>query len=194
MAVIGVRHGEVDNPGGVIYAGLPGFGLSQLGRSQAKALADSADEAEVTAIYSSPLDRAVETALALEVLCKAPMKIDDRLLEWHHWTQWAGKTWDELRDNHADDYLAYLNDPGSVAGDETLLQLGDRMMDWLADVRSSDGVVIGVTHLEPLRAILLRLTERPPGDLFQVNVGLGEAVRLDPDPDPGPANLAELLR
>ena len=34
-----VRHGEVDNPGGVLYGRIPGFGLSELGHRMAEAAA-----------------------------------------------------------------------------------------------------------------------------------------------------------
>jgi broad specificity phosphatase PhoE len=69
-----------------------------------------------------------------------------------------------------------------VTSGESLAQLADRVGSWLSDVarEHSGGLVVGVTHLEPLRAILLRLLDRPLTDLFAVNIGLGHAVRLSP--------------
>jgi broad specificity phosphatase PhoE len=62
-----VRHGEVENPGGVVYGALPGFGLSARGQAQARAaaahLAGLVDGA--AAVVSSPLQRAQETAAIL---------------------------------------------------------------------------------------------------------------------------------
>jgi len=57
-----LRHGEVHNPQGVIYGRLPGYHLSDLGRQMALAAADFFAERPVVAVFSSPLQRAVETA------------------------------------------------------------------------------------------------------------------------------------
>ena len=94
-------------------------------------------------------------------------------------------TWDELRTKGRDAWESNQRDPGSVTSGESLSELGDRVESWLADMRREhrDGVVVGVTHLEPLRAILLRLLGRPLTDLFAFNIGLGHAVRLEPKPD-----------
>jgi broad specificity phosphatase PhoE len=183
--VIGVRHGEVHNPDGVIYAGLDGYGLSELGSTQAVAAAEALRDAGAVALYASPLDRAMQTAAAISNVTGLPVRPDERLYEWKHWQQWAGLTWDELRTKGRDAWDAYQRDPGSVTSGESLAELGDRVESWLEDVRAehADGVVVGVSHLEPLRAILLRLLDRPLADLFALNIGLGHAVRLYPQAD-----------
>jgi hypothetical protein len=56
----------------------------------------------------------------------------------------------------------------------------------------ADGVVVGVTHLEPLRAILLRKLGRPARDLFEVNISQCEVVRLAPEPAADPVPLDAL--
>lgn len=186
--VIGVRHGEVHNPGAVIYAGLPGFGLSEAGRAQAAAVATALAAGPVVAVYASPLDRAQETASAIAEATGAAVVADERLEEWRHWHQWAGLTWDELRERGREAWDAYTTDPGSVTSGESLDELADRMGSWLEDVRVEhpSGVVVGVSHLEPLRAILLRLLGRPASELFTVDIPVGGAVRLWPDPDARP--------
>jgi broad specificity phosphatase PhoE len=182
--VIGVRHGEVHNPRGVIYSGLPGFGLSEVGRRQARAAGEALIGAGVVALFASPLDRAMETAGVIAELTGAEVIPDERLHEWRHWQQFAGMTWEELRTNGPEAWDAYMNDPGSVTTGESLAGLADRVDSWLQDALAAHptGLVVAVTHLEPLRAILLRLLDRPAGDLFDLHVGLGEAVRLVPDP------------
>lgn len=193
--VLGVRHGEVHNPEGVIYAGLPGYGLSDAGRRQAKDLAGALRGLPVTALYSSPLERAMETAEILGEATGAEIVPDERLYEWRHWQQWAGMTWEELRTEGREAWEAYQADPASVTSGESIAELGDRMTSWLDEVleRHDRGIVVGVAHLEPLRTILLRRTGRPATDLFDVRVGLCECVRLHPDPDPTPATPGELL-
>jgi broad specificity phosphatase PhoE len=188
LTVIGIRHGEVHNPDGVIYAGLPGYGLSDTGKQQANAIREALEDAPVVAIYASPLDRAMETAGIIGASKDLAVVPDDRLYEWRHWQQWAGMTWDDLRTKGRDAWEAYQNDPGSVTSGESLEQLADRVESWLADVRAAhdEGLVVGVMHLEGLRAALLRMLGRPATDLFQLQIGVGQAVRLHPDPDPTP--------
>jgi probable phosphoglycerate mutase len=60
-----VRHGHVENPQGVHYGRLPGFGLSAAGRAQAQAAASYLHHVPIAAIYSSPLLRARQTAAAI---------------------------------------------------------------------------------------------------------------------------------
>jgi broad specificity phosphatase PhoE len=195
LRVIGVRHGEVHNPGGVIYAGLAGFGLSELGKEQARAVGEALSGVPLAALYASPLDRAMETASIIGRIAGAEVVPDERLHEWRHWHQFAGMTWDELRTKGREAWDAYQSDPGSVTSGESLAELADRVESWLTDVDRAhgSGVVLGVTHLEPLRALLLRRLDRPAGDLFEVQIGPGEAVRLMPDPDVTPL-LEDALR
>ena len=57
-----LRHGEVENPAGIIYGRLPGYHLSANGRAMARAAADFFAERPVVALFCSPLERAQETA------------------------------------------------------------------------------------------------------------------------------------
>lgn len=77
-----VRHGEVFNPSKVIYGRLPGYSLSELGHRQAKIVADVLGDRPVAAIFSSPLERARETAAPLADMLTLPISIDEDLLEW----------------------------------------------------------------------------------------------------------------
>ena len=59
-----MRHGEVDNPDGVLYGRLPGFGLTELGHQMAARAAQYLVEsgADIARVISSPLLRAQLTA------------------------------------------------------------------------------------------------------------------------------------
>ncbi|WP_328701967.1 histidine phosphatase family protein [Aestuariimicrobium ganziense] len=56
-----VRHGEVDNPGGVLYGRLAGFPLTERGRAMAERVAEHTADWPLTHLASSPLERARET-------------------------------------------------------------------------------------------------------------------------------------
>jgi broad specificity phosphatase PhoE len=80
-----LRHGEVENPKGVIYGRIPGFRLSEDGRMMAKAAADYLAERDVVGIFTSPLERARETAEPLAERFGLEPIVDDRLIEpWNH--------------------------------------------------------------------------------------------------------------
>jgi broad specificity phosphatase PhoE len=76
-----LRHGEVDNPRGIIYGRLPGYHLSAAGRLMAEAAADYFSERPVVALFSSPLERAQETARPIAERLGLPIVTDDRLIE-----------------------------------------------------------------------------------------------------------------
>src|ERR1700758_5384497 len=76
-----VRHGEVDNPGGVLYGRLPGFYLSEAGLLVAKAAADFLAGRDITAVRSSPLERALQTAEPIAAEFGLPIVTDGRLIE-----------------------------------------------------------------------------------------------------------------
>jgi broad specificity phosphatase PhoE len=80
-----VRHGEVDNPRGVLYGRIPGYHLSEAGRLMAKAAADFLAGRDITVLRSSPLERALETAEPIAAELGLPVQVDDRLIEpWNH--------------------------------------------------------------------------------------------------------------
>ena len=56
-----MRHGQVENPTGVLYGRLPGFGLSVLGREMAERMGHYWADVPLTHLRCSPLQRAQET-------------------------------------------------------------------------------------------------------------------------------------
>ncbi len=76
-----LRHGEVSNPRGVLYGRLPGFHLSEDGALMAKAAAGFLAGREVTVLMSSPMERALETALPLTAQFGLDVTVDERLIE-----------------------------------------------------------------------------------------------------------------
>ena len=80
-----VRHGEVANPGGILYGRIPGFRLSEDGQMMAKNAASFLAGRDVTVLRSSPLERAVQTAEPIAEEFGLTIEIDERLVEpWNH--------------------------------------------------------------------------------------------------------------
>jgi broad specificity phosphatase PhoE len=76
-----LRHGEVENPGGVLYGRMAGFRLSELGRRQAEKATKWLATREIGYLVSSPLERAQETAATVADLTGLTVATDERLVE-----------------------------------------------------------------------------------------------------------------
>lgn len=76
-----LRHGEVFNPGGVLYGRLPGYRLSELGVQMAEVAAKSLAGRDVTYLVASPLERAQQTAEPFAAQFHLPIAVDERLIE-----------------------------------------------------------------------------------------------------------------
>jgi probable phosphomutase (TIGR03848 family) len=62
-----IRHGLTDHTGSRLYGRTPGLHLSERGREQADRLAERFSRVRLAAVYSSPLERCIETATPLAV-------------------------------------------------------------------------------------------------------------------------------
>jgi broad specificity phosphatase PhoE len=76
-----MRHGEVENPEGVLYGRLPEYFLSELGHEMAKAAADWLSKNEIRHLVASPLERAQQTAEPLSKILEVPITTDERVIE-----------------------------------------------------------------------------------------------------------------
>jgi broad specificity phosphatase PhoE len=76
-----MRHGEVDNPEGVLYGRRDGFHLTPRGREMAQVVADAIKHRDITHLRVSPLERAQETAAPLAKARGLEIVTDDRVIE-----------------------------------------------------------------------------------------------------------------
>jgi len=156
-----VRHGEVENPKHLVYADLPGFGLSAIGRLQAKETARYLSSRPVVAVWSSPLERAIETAQFIAARHQVPVRVDDRLTEWRLSSRWSGLVWDDLPDRLPGELEAYLEHPWDLEfTPETLEDLAERVAEMALELNAlyPNGDVVLAGHQDPTQAARLRLT------------------------------------
>jgi broad specificity phosphatase PhoE len=78
-----VRHGEVDNPNGVLYGRLPNFALSPLGREMAEATASElcAPGNKITRLISSPLIRTLQSARPFTLKLGLSVQTEPQIIE-----------------------------------------------------------------------------------------------------------------
>lgn len=153
-----VRHGETDSNAARRYLGWSDEPLNAVGLAQAQALAQRLSTASVTAIYSSDLPRAMQTAAAIAARHGLPVVSLPGLRE-ADFGRWSGLTYTEIEAADPQALRAWLADPETVAppGGETLAAVRCRA---LAALPRQDGAVV-VSHGGALRAIISALTDRP---------------------------------
>ena len=79
-----MRHGEVHNPKQVLYGRMPHFYLSEAGKQQAHSAGKWLRDKNINAIYTSPMERAQETAgIVAEYQNRVTPKVDERIIEVH---------------------------------------------------------------------------------------------------------------
>src|SRR5690349_4090727 len=90
-----VRHAITEILGQRLSGWMAGVQLSEEGRRQAAALAGRIAQLEIAALYSSPLERALETAAAIAERVQVPVRtcLDAGELRFGDWT---GKSFDQL--------------------------------------------------------------------------------------------------
>ncbi len=181
-----VRHGEVDNPRHVIYADLPGYRLSERGRRQAAAAARRLAAAPITAVLTSPLERAVETATILAASHRLAPVVDEDLIEWRLGSRWAGVTWEDLPQRFPGELEDYLQRPDAVpATPEPLREVAARVAAAVTGWRSRvpDGELVFVSHQDPIQAGRRTLTGGTFADFHLAKPGHASLVTLAPGAD-----------
>ena len=149
--IILVRHGETDWNRERRFQGHADTALNESGRQQAVALADALSSERLTAICTSPLRRASETAdivgarLGLQPEKLAALREIDV-------GDWQGLTVDEVKARFPDEARVAWH--AGWPNGETYDQLGARVLPALngLEERHPDGRVLGVTHAGPIRA------------------------------------------
>lgn len=156
--IIFLRHGQARNNVEKILAGrTPGFPLTDEGVRQAEYAAELLASMNISAIYSSPIQRAEDTARIVGEKTSVDVTIDERLTELDM-GKFTGMGYDEIYKNHGNVFLKFYNEELEIAhnGVETFVQVKKRIMAMASDAAKSypDQNVVLVTHMDPIKAML----------------------------------------
>jgi broad specificity phosphatase PhoE len=154
-----MRHGEVHNPGGVLYGRLDGFHLSELGNEMARLVAAHLETNDITHVVASPLDRAQETAAPIAADHEVTITTDVRVIESEN--QFEGRTVSKLDLLHPRNWHLFTDIPKPSWG-EPYEQIAVRMLAAIADARDAarghEAVV--VSHQLPVWTVRNKLEGR----------------------------------
>src|SRR3989449_5625778 len=179
-----MRHADVENPQGVIYGRLPGFGLSQVGRAQAAAVGQSLRDSGVRRIVHSPLDRARETAEIINAQLAAPVPLipepELREAEFGRYLQGVPRWQVPMRRPR---FFMHKLRRGSLAGDESIETLGRRVVGFVHPVAREhpDEVSLLISHADPLQAAWILLDCRPQNQPEVYHKQVDKAALLEVD-------------
>jgi broad specificity phosphatase PhoE len=150
-----VRHADHGLLGKVLTGRMPGVKLSEHGQAQAQALAQSFSTRPITAVVSSPLERAQQTAAPIAAILGLNIKTEAALNE-IDFGAWTGMAFDALHDLPAWHIWNQFRGTAATPGGETMLQALARAFATLTLLRvahPNDEVVL-VSHQDVLKAIV----------------------------------------
>jgi len=138
--------------------------LSQVGRRQAEATQRVLRDRPIHAIFTSPLQRAHQTAHILAEPHGLPVRSLEALSECDV-GRWEGLSWDEVRSQDPTLWAAFDADPGTqpYAGGESFQQVQDRVIPALQQLLMDHPVenILVVTHNIVARVIVAHVTQTP---------------------------------
>lgn len=122
-----IRHGQTDWNIAKKIQGRQDIPLNERGRHQADCLKKAMAPRPVTAVFSSPQIRAMETAKAVASSSSAPVIPVENLMEINYGS-WEGKTEEELLKEDRALYEAWWSHPAETAppGGESINQVNER--------------------------------------------------------------------
>ena len=127
--IIAVRHGETAWNVDARIQGQLDIGLNDTGRWQARRVGEALASEPITAVYSSDLGRAHETARAVAEVTGVPVVSDEGLRE-RSFGIFEGKTFDEIHEtwpDHAHNWRKRIPEWQPPEGGESLLELRERV-------------------------------------------------------------------
>ena len=175
-----VRHGQTPTTGRLLPGQAPGLHLSDEGKKQAEAAAARiAKLKRVTAIYASSLERARETAMPIARVRSLAVRIERGLMDLDV-GRWTGERLDKV--SKRPEWSTVQRHPSGFRfpDGESFMEMQTRMTDTLARLveRHRGGVVIAVSHADPIKAALAHALGMHL-DLFQrLNIAPGSITTI----------------
>ncbi|MDD4075638.1 MAG: histidine phosphatase family protein [Eubacteriales bacterium] len=187
MKLILARHGQTEWNTRFRVQGRTDIPLNDMGRAQARALAERLDCMKIDAVYASPLERACESARCITERQKCPLIVDERLIE-RDFGAWEGAIMPELSKTQPALWDIWVKTPEScpIPGAETVQEVYARSMDFAAEAlaRHPDGNIVMISHANPVKLILCHYLQASPNCMHRIrtdNCSYSEIRRKEDD-------------
>ena len=170
--IIFLRHAQAENNTKRILAGrTEGVPLTKTGIEQAERIAKYLAPIDISAIYSSPIERAKHTAEITAKNCSLDVVLDERLTE-IDMGKFTRMNYDDMFAKYGNIFLKfYENDPVIAKHEvETFPDVQKRVLDMVDHVvkKHNNENVILVTHMDPIKSMLAKVMNLVPETLFEL--------------------------
>ncbi len=156
-----IRHGQTAyNASGRVQGWLD-VPLDDVGKMQALKVSRRFSNKPISAIYTSPLSRAAETAKTIAGACNRDIILDIRLRE-YNMGDWTGLTGDEIAASAPGHHIA--NHETQIPNGETAQEMRKRVDAFLVDVmarHTSRDTVVAVSHGGTLGMVVAAMLNMP---------------------------------
>jgi ribonuclease H / adenosylcobalamin/alpha-ribazole phosphatase len=170
-----LRHGQTELSAQRRYSGRGNPALTEVGRQQAAAAARYvAERGGIAAVFSSPLQRAYDTAAAAAKALGLDVTVDDDLIE-TDFGAWEGLTFTEAAERDPELHRRWLRDTGTTPPDGESF---DAVLDRVLRVRErivaahEGATVLVVSHVTPIKMLLRLALDAGPGILYRLHLDL----------------------
>ena len=170
--IIFLRHGQAENNTKKILAGRsPGVNLTETGIKQVEQAGLMLKSLNISKIYSSPIDRALQTAEIVGKHCDLEITNDDRLIELDM-GKFTKMPYEQIFAKHGNVFLKFYEGSNEVSenGVETFANVQKRvfdMVDFVINKHKNQNVVL-VTHMDPIKAMIGKVLSLKPEILFEL--------------------------
>ena len=170
--IIFLRHGQAENNTKRILAGrTEGVPLTKTGVEQAERIAKYLKHMDISAIYSSPIERASNTAKIVADYNSLNYELDDRLIE-IEMGKFTRMNYDDMFAKYGNVFLKfYENDPIIAKCEvETFAEVQKRVLDMVGYIvkKHKNQNVVLVTHMDPIKSMLSTIMDLKPKTLFEL--------------------------
>jgi probable phosphoglycerate mutase len=176
-----IRHGENEYvKTGKLAGRLPGVHLNERGRQQAAELAEALKEVPLKAIYSSPLERAVETAEPIAQARKLEIQLCPELMDTDI-GKWQGRSLKVLRRIKKWKIVQGAPSRFTFPEGESFLQCQTRVvacLDGIAARHKPRDVVAAVFHADPIRLAVAHYLGMPLDHFQRLGCDTGSITML----------------
>lgn len=177
-----IRHGENDSITQKRLAGrVPGLHLNEKGMSQAIGIAEILTDIPIKAIYSSPLERALETARPTADLKRLPVLIAPGLIE-ADYGSWQGKSFKTLRRLKLWKLVHETPSKVRFPGGESIQEIHERVvkeMDGMTGNYGEKDVVAVFSHADILRIAIAHYLNMPLDEFHRLQIDTASITVLN---------------
>lgn len=179
-----IRHGEIPSNVNKVYAGRSPETLTARGLRQAKEVSEKLKRYEVNALYSSPIQRALQTARILGDRIGLEPEVNNAFRELEM-GPWEGMSEMDIEKKNPEEWVLWNKNPAELklAGRETLDDLLQRVLAGVRKIsheREGHNVVI-VTHVAIIRVLMLWCSKKDLNLYKTIHVPNAEIFKIDMD-------------